>query len=176
MDAWPLITQLLPDLRAYARTLADTAQDAEDLVGDAIERTIRSDAYPRELASLRPWMFRTIRNLAFDELRKRRVRREYAAALTRLEGAGQVGGHSGSLSVEDSALVRRAFETLTGREREILFLVDVMGFSYAETASVLDVPKGTVMSRVSRARRAFLERVDPARSERKKVKGKQDLG
>lgn len=172
MDAWPLITQLLPELRAYARTLADSAQDAEDLVGDAIERTIRSDAYPRELASLRPWMFRTIRNLAFDELRKRRVRREYAATLTRLEGAGQ----RPNLSTEDQALVRRAFEGLNGREREILFLVDVMGFSYAETASVLEVPKGTVMSRLSRARRAFVERVDPARGERKGSKGKQDLG
>ncbi|MEQ8655060.1 MAG: RNA polymerase sigma factor [Kiloniellales bacterium] len=169
MDAWPLITQLLPDLRAYARTLADTAQDAEDLVGDAIERTIRSDTYPRELASLRPWMFRTIRNLAFDELRKRRVRREYAAGLARLEGAGQTQG----LSVEDSALVRRAFEGLNGREREILFLVDVMGFSYAEAASVLEVPKGTVMSRLSRARRAFIERVDPTRKGDKSVQGKQ---
>ncbi len=157
MDAWPLITQLLPDLRAYARTLADSAQDAEDLVGDAIERTIRSDRYPRELDRLRPWMFRTIRNLAFDELRKRRVRREYAQALTRLEGAGAAPG----LSVEDSALLRRAYEMLNGREREILFLVDVMGFSYTEAASVLEVPKGTVMSRVSRARRALLQRVDP---------------
>ncbi len=157
MDAWPLITQLLPDLRAYARSLADSAQDAEDLVGDAIERAIRSGGCPQELESLRPWMFRVIRNLSFDELRKRRVRREYAQALTRLEGAGQAPG----LDVEETALIRRAYEGLAGRDREVLFLVDIMGFSYAETAAVLEVPKGTVMSRVSRARRALLARVEP---------------
>ncbi len=157
MDGWPSITELLPDLRAYARTLADSAQDVEDLVGDAIERAIRSDSRPQSLESLRPWMFRIIRNLSFDELRKRRVRREYAQILARLEGTGRTEG----LSVEDRALIRRAFEALASREREILFLVDIMGFSYAETAGVLEVPKGTVMSRVSRARRALLALVQP---------------
>lgn len=169
MDVWPLITQLLPDLRAYARTLADSDQDAEDLVGDAIERAIRSGAAPEELASLRPWMFRIIRNLSFDELRKRRVRREYAQALTRLESTGRASG----LTVEDSALLRRAYEALNAREREILFLVDIMGLSYAEAAAVLEVPKGTIMSRVSRARQALLARIAPTEGANRAVATKR---
>ncbi len=169
MDVWPLITQLLPDLRAYARTLADSDQDAEDLVGDAIERAIRSGTAPEELTSLKPWMFRIIRNLSFDELRKRRVRREYAQALTRLEGTGRASG----LTVEDSALLRRAFEALNPREREILFLVDIMGLSYAEAAAVLEVPKGTIMSRVSRARQALLARISPKEGDGRAVAAKR---
>ncbi|GAB5469964.1 MAG: RNA polymerase sigma factor [Rhodospirillales bacterium] len=169
MDPWPLITQLLPDLRAYARTLSDSSQDAEDLVGDAIERTIRSPASPQELSALRAWMFRTIRNLSFDELRKRRVRREFSQALTRLDETGRARG----LTVEETALLRRAFERLASREREILFLIDIMGFSYAEAAEILEVPKGTVMSRVSRARQALLALVDPQNSAEPRDRGKR---
>jgi len=60
----------------------------------------------------------------------------------------------------DDVLTRMAFEKLNPAEREILYLVDVTGLKYAETADVLDVPVGTIMSRVSRARRALLALID----------------
>lgn len=56
-------------------------------------------------------------------------------------------------------MVRQAFAKLATRDREILCLVDILGLTYAEAATVIDVPLGTVMSRVSRARRAMIERL-----------------
>lgn len=65
---------LLPELRAYAVAICSSRDDAEDLVQDAIERALRAEGRPRVLDELRPWMFRVIRNLHHDELRKKRVR------------------------------------------------------------------------------------------------------
>ena len=75
---------LLPELRAYSRFITASADDAEDLVQDAIERALRAPSCPGDLRAFRPWMFRVIRNLHYDELRKRRLRREYSQSLTRL--------------------------------------------------------------------------------------------
>ena len=74
------IEVLLPEFRAYATAICASADDAEDLVQDAIERALRTENRPTQLDVLRPLMFRAIRNLHYDELRKRRVRREYLAA------------------------------------------------------------------------------------------------
>jgi len=56
-------------------------------------------------------------------------------------------------------MVRQAYAKLAPRNREILCLVDILGLTYAQAASVIDIPLGTVMSRVSRARRAMIERM-----------------
>lgn len=151
------IKVLLPELIAYARSISDRIEDADDLVNDAIERGARSDKRPAGTEALRPWMFRVIRNLSFDELRKRRVRREYSEAVRRLYNDGS----SGTFGTEEAILVRTAFERLNTREREILFLVDILGMKYAEAADVLNVPAGTVMSRLSRARRALADLFSP---------------
>ena len=158
MSFWDTISELRSEFHAYARSISDTAEDAEDLVGDAIERAARSDSRPDSAESLRPWMFRVIRNLNVDELRKRRVRREYSASAIRLyDETGPIG-----LGADEVILLRGAFAQLSQGEREILFLVDIAGMKYAEASAVMDVPVGTVMSRVSRARRSLLDRVEPA--------------
>ncbi|MEL7254601.1 MAG: sigma-70 family RNA polymerase sigma factor [Pseudomonadota bacterium] len=147
---------LLPELRAYALTLClGHHADAEDLVQDAVERALRAETRPAKLVELRPWIIRVIRNLHYDELRKRRVRREYSAAEKRLMGEG-----SFAANVDRDVLIRLAFEKLPAEKREILYLVDILEFKYADAAWVLDVPKGTVMSRISRARAALLALVD----------------
>ncbi len=143
---------LLPELRAYARSVSQNRDDAEDLVQDAIERALRSASRPSPLKELRPWMFRVIRNLHLDEMRKRRVRREYSATQSRLSiDLSQSQDHA------DGVAVRMTFETLPAQMREVLFLVDIMGMKYAEAAEIMGVPNGTVMSRVSRARKALIE-------------------
>jgi len=162
------IEVLLPELRAYAASLCNSRDDIEDLVHDAVERALRVDTRPASLEELRPWMFRVIRNLFYDELRKRRIRREYLAAEKRL--SVETGADNNAAR---DVLVRLAFDKLPPDTREVLFLVDVMGLRYAEVATVLDVPNGTVMSRVSRARKALLELVEgPARSANKVYKNK----
>ena len=78
MAALRNIEILLPEIRAYAYSICQSSVEAEDLVQDAIERALRADNKPDKLNDLRPWMFRVVRNLFFDELRKYRVRREYS--------------------------------------------------------------------------------------------------
>lgn len=158
------IEVLLPELRAYATSVCSQSDEPEDLVQDAIERALKSDTRPRRLEELRHWMFRVIRNLYYDELRKLRVRREYFAAEKRLSGDAH-----GTSQIARDVLIRMAFEKLPPETREVLFLVDVMGLKYAEAAEVMDVPNGTVMSRISRARRALLELVDGSATQKSKV-------
>jgi len=116
---------------------------------------LRTDKCPNKLEELRPWMFRVIRNLSIDELRKKRVRREYIQAQERLSD-----GLSSHPDVARDTLLRIAFDKLPPNAREILFLVDIMGTKYSEAAKIIGVQNGTVMSRVSRARRQLLELVD----------------
>jgi RNA polymerase sigma factor (sigma-70 family) len=147
--------KLLPEFRAYARSLEERHEAAEDLVHDAIERSLKSDNTPDTLPLLRPWMFRIIRNLHYDELRKRRIRREYIAREKRLVSDGhKLRGH------ESDVLFRLAYEKLPADKREILFLIDIMGMSYSEAAEVIGLANGTVMSRLSRARQALRALVD----------------
>ncbi len=148
------IEVLLPEFRAYATAICDSSDDAEDLVQDAIERALRTDRRPTVLNELRPWMFRVIRNLHYDELRKRRVRREYLAAEKRLSD------EAGTTDAARDILIRLAFEKLPPEMREVLCLVDIMGLKYSEAANVMNVANGTVMSRISRARKALLARVE----------------
>ncbi len=150
---------LLPEFRAYAKVICASPDDAEDLVQDAIERALRVKSRPSLLDELRPWMFRVIRNLHYDELRKRRVRRKYLAAEKRLSN------EAGTSDTARDILIRIAFEKLPPEMREVLCLVDLMGLKYVEAAKVMDVAQGTVMSRVSRARKALLGLVDGAASD-----------
>ncbi|MEL7803456.1 MULTISPECIES: RNA polymerase sigma factor [Sulfitobacter] len=150
------IELLLPEFRAYAIAICASSDDAEDLVQDAIERALRTNSRPTELDELRPWMFRVIRNLHYDELRKRRVRREYLAAEKRLSD------EAGTSDAARDVLIRMAFEKLSPDMREVLCLVDIMGLKYAEAANVMNVANGTVMSRISRARKALLALVEGA--------------
>ena len=145
---------LLPELRAYARSIAVSVEDADDLVQDGVERALRAVGRPASLDNLRPWMFRVIRNLNIDAHRKIRVRREFSQAQGRFLSETSV-----NRDMAQNILTRIAFEKLPPATREVLFLIDVMGLKYSEAALVMDVPEGTVMSRISRARRALLDKV-----------------
>lgn len=163
MPSTTQIEFLLPELQAYAAAICSGQSESEDLVQDAIERALKSGRRPSHLGELRHWMFRVIRNLHFDELRKIRVRREYLAAERRLSY------EASSSDTARDVLIRQAFERLTPEKREVLCLVDIMGLKYAEAAEVMNVPPGTVMSRVSRARRALLDLVDGTQPNEQKV-------
>ncbi|HET7408569.1 MAG TPA: RNA polymerase sigma factor [Paracoccaceae bacterium] len=156
MSIWPVITELLPELRAYGRSISASRADAEDLVSDAIERAARSGTAPRSKSALRPWLFRTMRNLTIDGFRKARLRREYLAAEDRLVGKA-------ASAVPDPAerlALRAALDRLRREERQLVILVDIAGLTYAEAAAAMEIPIGTVMSRLSRARRALVRELD----------------
>jgi len=149
------LTALRPELLAYATSLSQDSAEAEDLAHDAVVRALQSGSAPRKIADLRPWMFRIVKNLFIDEKRKERVQREFSIAQSRLS---DIGPAQASDPVE-ALMVRQAYAKLAPRDREILCLVDILGLTYAQAAAVIDVPVGTVMSRVSRARRAMIERM-----------------
>jgi RNA polymerase sigma-70 factor (ECF subfamily) len=150
------LVRLSPQLLAFARAVCGNPEAADDLVQDAIERALKAASPPVELPDVAAWMFRIIRNLHIDDLRRGRVRAEYAADQERLSGEGH---HRESDPLQD-LLVRQAFEALSPPHREVIFLVDIMGMRYLEAGNVLGVAEGTIMSRLSRARRAMIEHLE----------------
>ncbi|MCL5776108.1 RNA polymerase sigma factor [Limibaculum sp. FT325] len=149
------LAALRGELLAYAQSLTLDATAAEDLVQDAMLRALQSPHVPAARSELRPWAFRVVKNLFLDDLRKLRVRMEYRREQARLSRESP----PRPADAVEALVVRQAFEKLNPREREILCLIDVLGLSYAEAAMVIGVPPGTVMSRVSRARRSMAEKL-----------------
>lgn len=149
------LTVLRPELFAYAQSLTLEISEAEDLAHDAVVRALQSGSSPKQIADLRPWMFRIIKNLFIDRKRRERVHREFSIAQNRLSDIEPA--RTGD--PVEALMVRQAYAELVPRDREILCLIDILGLTYAQAAAVIDVPVGTVMSRVSRARRAMIERM-----------------
>ena len=106
-------------------------------------------------AHVAKWSHRVCRNLWIDEIRSRDVRNRYAQAEGAVEGAGTIAGNSDESVQLDR--VSAAMERLPPEQRAALVQVAVEGCSYAEAAAILEVPIGTIMSRVARARKALTE-------------------
>jgi len=150
------LVRLRPQFLGFARAICGDPEAADDLVQGAIERALKADSPPLESPDLVPWMFRIIRNLHLDELRKAKVRAEYAAHQRRLSGEG----YDRESDPLQDLLVRQAFEALSPPHREVIFLVDIMGMRYLEAGKILGVAEGTIMSRLSRARQAMIGQLD----------------
>ena len=156
------LVTLLPRLRRFARALARDADDADDLVQIAVERALARSGQLRPDAPLSSWMFGIVRNAWVDELRARARRVRVFAA----EEAGEqvadatAGGHAETLAVQD-ALAR-----LPEEQRAAVALVLIEGFSYKEAAHIMEVPIGTLTSRLARAREALQEMLDEGESGR----------
>jgi RNA polymerase sigma-70 factor, ECF subfamily len=156
MSALPKLEETIPALRRYAWALLRNASDADDLVQDCVLRAIeRIDTF-RTDAELRPWLFTIMHNLYVNRWRRKRLHAQVVAddAETDLAVAP---AQSASMEIRD---VLRGLDTLPDDQRQVLLLVAVEGFQYDEVARMLDVPTGTVMSRLSRARdrlRDFIE-------------------
>ena len=154
-----VLVELREELRAFAITLTQRPDQAEDLVQEAIARALSAPKLPRERRALRAWTLKTIRNLHIDPARKRSVRREYEGDVARF----LQNSTTPEISPIDRMVIRQALDRLGDDHREILCMVDILGMRYAEVAKVLDIPEGTVMSRVSRARAGLLEEMESAK-------------
>jgi RNA polymerase sigma-70 factor (ECF subfamily) len=149
------IVDLLPRLRRLARVLTRDPTDADDLVQLAVERALRHRGQWRPGTRLDSWMFRIMKNAWIDEARAR-VRR---TAVFAPEEAGEHVGDGGAATL-DARLEARAVEAAMARlpdeQRLAVALVLVEGLSYREAAAVLEVPQGTLTSRLGRGRAALL--------------------
>jgi RNA polymerase sigma-70 factor, ECF subfamily len=146
------IETCVPALRRYARALTRDADRADDLVQDCIERAIRKQALWKPTGPLRAWLFRILLNLYRNELRVARRRGEHVPVETMLVEPSVAPAQPGRIALSEMA---RAIETLGSEQREALLLVVLEGLSYSEAAQALEIPMGTLMSRLGRARAAL---------------------
>lgn len=146
---------LLPRLRRFAHALARTPADGDDLCQAAVERALRSRDQWQPGTRLDSWMYRIMRNLWIDETRSRGRRdRTFAPEEAGINmGDGGVRRAEMQLAVTD---LDRALGRLPAEQREVIALVLVEGLAYKEAAAVLDVPIGTLTSRLSRGREALI--------------------
>jgi RNA polymerase sigma-70 factor (ECF subfamily) len=147
MDKSTAIAAEIPRLRRYARALTGDAGEADDLVQECLTRALAKRGQWREGGTPRKWLFAILRNLYMDELRRRK-RRPREVELDQAQPSAAAGADPGPQLFE----IGDALARLPGEQREALLLVTLEGLSYAETAEVLDIPVGTVMSRIARGR------------------------
>lgn len=139
----------MPTLYRVARRLAATAEDAEDLVCASVERAlINRDSFDGR--HLRSWLIAILRNEFFSEARYQR-RRPVDELPEDLEVAGTDGWSEVADRLEAGAILR-ALEEIPESYRMAVHLFDVEEMSYQEVADALDIPIGTVRSRISRGR------------------------
>lgn len=145
MDSGAILTEL-PRLRRYARALVRDRAAADDLVQDTLERALARLDLWQPGSDLRAWLFTLMHNLFVNQLR---TRRPQDTALDEALDIPVSGGQMEALAARDmhAALIR-----LPDEQREVILLVGLEQFSYAEAAQVLGVPIGTIMSRLARAR------------------------
>jgi len=156
------LVALLPRLRRFARGLSGTADRADDLVQAACERALARMEQWTPGTRLDSWMFRIVRTIWIDELRAQAVRHR-AREREELEGAKFFDGERDMEVQMTMQAVREAVAELPPEQREILLLVAVEGVSYKEAAEILDIPIGTVMSRLARGRAALVKLLEKPR-------------
>jgi RNA polymerase sigma-70 factor (ECF subfamily) len=144
---------LLPRLIAFARAIVGDFEIARDLVQEAAARALAARRVPEDAPAYRAWMFRIVRNAALDELRARVPRRAEQPAV-----AVDVWRFDDACIAKIT--VEQGLAAIAPPHREMIALIDIAGFSYAEVSDLLHVPIGTVMSRISRARTALLAAIE----------------
>ena len=145
------LVALLPRLRRFARALARNVHDADDLVQLAVERALTRLDQWRPGTRLDSWMYGILRNAWIDETRSRRRRDKVLAP----EELGEHVADSASEAHIQRLSIEAAMERLPEEQRLVVALVLVEGLAYKEAAEVLDVPIGTVTSRLARGREAL---------------------
>lgn len=152
-----MIEAYMPALRRYARTLLRNPQERDDLVHDCLVRALDRWHTRRNDLSLRAWLFAIMHNLAVSQRRRERLR-DRAIVLEDLSRAQSM--PAGQEHQTEFREVLGALYGLPEEQRQVLILVTIEDFSYAEVAQVLQIPIGTVMSRLSRARERLQRAVD----------------
>lgn len=149
------LSQLLPRLRRFAHSLSRDSAQADDLTQMTLERALRSHAQWQAGTRLDSWLYRIMRNLWIDTVRASGRRAKYEAPA---EEAAQVGEDPRD-AIDGSIELQRAMQAmqrLPDEQREVVALILVEGFGYREAAELLDLPIGTVSSRLVRGRIALL--------------------
>lgn len=163
-DMQAQLTALVPNLRAFARSLCGAADQADDLVQETLVKAWKARASFAPDSNLKAWLFTILRNTYLSELRKRKYEvQDYDGELAQQLSVKE--GQSGHMDLLDFT---KAFTLLTPEQREALILIGAEGFSYDEAALMCGCAVGTMKSRVNRARGKLAELMG--------VNGVEDLG
>ncbi len=150
------IIALLPNLQRYALSLCRSTDLAEDLVQLAVEKAFRSRNTYDAAQRLDVWLLRILRNTWIDETRRTKTRGVQIDIHENPDVLHAPASHAAEERMELNAALA-AIYALPDAQRDVMILVCVEELTYREAAEVLDVPVGTVMSRLARARRALAE-------------------
>lgn len=151
-----LMLGCLPRLRRYARVLRRNHEDADDLVQDTLERAWSRASHWQGVGDMRGWLFSIMHNLHVDALRRGQLDTVELDHLT-----GELPDPAGPVDRLDLRDLQRALSALPVEQQEVLLLIGLEGLGYAEAASQLGIPLGTVMSRLSRGRERLRQRMFP---------------
>ncbi|WP_112815089.1 RNA polymerase sigma factor [Ensifer sp.] len=150
------LVAFLPNLRRFAISLCRSRDLADDLVQAACEKALVGSERFEEGTRFDAWMFRILRNLWIDQLRRQKTAgpTEEIDAQPELAVASGEAGSEARMTLKN---VATAIDGLVLEQREVLLLTCVEDLSYKEAAEVLGIPIGTVMSRLARARKNLAE-------------------
>jgi RNA polymerase sigma factor (sigma-70 family) len=149
------LTELLPRLRRFAHALSRNAADADDLTQATVERALRSREQWEPGSRLDSWLYRIMRNLWIDMVRVRSRKDKREAPEEEALSVGQDPREAIETSLELKRAIA-AMERLPDEQREVVALILIEGFGYREVSEMLDLPIGTVSSRLVRGRTALL--------------------
>lgn len=149
-DLESLIEAEIPHLRRYARALIGHSDEADDLVQACLERALSHAHQWNPARGLRPWLFRIQHNLYVSWLRRRD--REYGFHRRYPESGSVEANHEATLEL---SVVQDALNRLPGDQRTVILLIALEGLSYEEASEILDIPVGTIRSRLSRGRESL---------------------
>lgn len=146
-----MIAREIPALRRYARILMQGSGGKDDLVQDTLERAIKKSHTWRREGSIRSWLYRVQYTVFLNRYRKQANLKEVSAEDGVLETPSMAINASQDTKLECQRMLK-ALQNLKPRHSEVLLLVAVEGFSYDQAAQIMDIPVGTVRSRLARAR------------------------
>lgn len=150
------LVAFLPNLRRFAISLCRSRDVADDLVQAACEKALAGSERFEEGTRFDAWMFRILRNLWIDQLRRQKT----AGPTEEIDVQAELAVPSGEAGAEARMTLKSvaaAIDDLVLEQREVLILTCVEELSYKEAAEVLGIPIGTVMSRLARARKNLAE-------------------
>jgi RNA polymerase sigma-70 factor (ECF subfamily) len=153
-DVHDRMVKMLPRLRRFVGSLTGGAESSEDLIQETYARALAHLDQWQPGTRLDSWMFRIVQNLWIDYMRMQRFRGEAVD----IEAIGDLLICDGAIIAENRVILqemRKDIAQLSLDQRNILRLVCEYGMSYKETGEILNMPEGTVMSRLARARNAL---------------------
>lgn len=148
----------IPRLRRYAQGLVRERDKADDLVQDTLERALARMDNWRVGESPRRWLFTIMHHLFIDQVRK--IARRGEKAMLPLDSNEALSAPADQFDAMATLDIMDSLQAIAPERRAALLIVGVEGFSYAEAATILGIPAGTLMSRISRGREDLRARLD----------------